>query len=138
MRKPILMGLALFVMATHVAAQTPIQTTGSLQSAEAIKPAEPIAATQSISIEGLTPNAAGALSSTAPDSGPQPWKEVMGWITLQPGMSPDEVRALLGPEFREAVNAKGALWTYQDQKALLFGSVSFKDGKLESWSSPRF
>ena len=78
------------------------------------------------------------LNSTAPDSGPQQWKDVMGWIGLQVGMSADEVLALLGPDYRERVNAESTMWTYQDQKALLFGSVSFKDGKLENWTSPRF
>lgn len=138
MRKEILMSLALTLMAAQVAAQSPIQATGSLQSGEAVKAPEPVAAAQSISTEGIAPNTGGPLNSTAPDSGPQPWKDVMGWITLQVGMSPDEVKALLGPDYREAVNAKGTLWTYQDQKALLFGSVTFKDGTLEAWNSPRF
>jgi len=122
-----------------VAAQTPIQATGTLQSAEPVRLPEPVAATQSISAEGLSaPAPRGAVSSTAPDSGPQPWKDVMGWITLQQGQSPEEVKALLGSDYRESFNSKGMIWTFQDQKALLFGSVTFQDGKLESWTSPRF
>lgn len=134
----IIIAALLSALAFSATAQTPTQSTGSTQSVEPIKPVAPLQPAQAISVEGLSPSTTGPLNSTAPDSGPQPWKDVMGWITLQPGMSPNEVKALLGPDYREAVNAKGTLWTYQDQKALLFGSVSFKDGKLESWSSPRF
>lgn len=134
-----LASLALLLAALPAAAQTPTQPTGSIQSGEPVKTRDPVAATQSISIEGITPEAKAPLAgSTAPDSGPQPWKDVMGWITLQQGMSPEEVRGLLGPDYRESVNAKGTIWTYQDQKALLFGSVTFKDGRLEAWTSPRF
>ena len=131
-------GLLLLAMALPVAAQTPAQETGSLQAAEPVQAAPVIAPAQAISVQGLSPNATGPLNSTAPDSGPQPWKDVMGWITLQQGMSTDEVKALLGPDYRESTTAKGTVWTFQDQKALLFGSVSFKDGKLETWNSPRF
>lgn len=138
MQNKILMAIALAASATAIQAQTPLQETGSVQAGAAVKAKDPIAAAQTISVEGLTPSSAGPLNSTAPDSGPQPWKDVMGWITLQQGMSPDEVKALLGPDYRESVNAKGTIWTFQDQKALLFGSVSFKDGKLEAWTSPRF
>ena len=130
--------LLLLCFATAAAAQTPTQATGSLQTGEVVKMPDVIAPTLTISVEGLSPSASGALKSTAPDSGPQPWKDVMGWITLTQGMSPDEVRALLGPDYRESVNAKGTIWTFQDQKALLFGSVNFKDSKLEAWTSPRF
>lgn len=45
---------------------------------------------------------------------------------------------MLGDDYRESSNAKGTMWTFQDQQALLFGSVTFKDGRLEAWSSPRF
>ena len=138
MQNKILPAVLLGLMATSAIAQTPTQETGSVQAGEVVKPKETIAPAQSISVEGLSPNTAGPLNSTAPDSGPQPWKDVMGWITLQQGMSPDEVKALLGPDYRESSNTKGTIWTYQDQKALLFGSVSFKDGKLDSWTSPRF
>jgi len=131
-------GLALAALAASAMAQTPIQETGSLETGVEVKLPERIAPAQAISIEGLSPNAAGPLSSTAPDSGPQPWKDVMGWITLQQGQTPDEVKALLGPDYRESTSAKGTIWTFQDQKALLFGSVTFKDGKLDSWTSPRF
>ncbi len=130
--------LLLLAATTTALAQTPIQTTGSLEAGAAIKLPDRIAPAQAISIEGLAPGSAGPLNSTAPDSGPQPWKDVMGWITLQKGQSPDEVRALLGADYRESTNSKGTLWTYQDQKALLFGSVSFRDGQLETWTSPRF
>jgi len=130
--------MLLAAVAGSAAAQTPIQPTGSLQGGEAVKAPEPVAPSQSISIEGISPQPSGPLNSTAPDSGPQPWKDVMGWITLSQGMSPDEVKALLGTDYRESSNAKGVIWTFQDQKALLFGSVSFKDAKLDSWTSPRF
>lgn len=129
----LLLGLALPAMA-----QTQAQETGSLQAAEPVKAPDVIAPAQAISVQGLSPSNTGPLNSTAPDSGPQPWKDVMGWITLQQGMAADEVKALLGPDYRESSNAKGTVWTYQDQKALLFGSVSFKDGKLDTWNSPRF
>ncbi len=132
----ILIGIFVGFASLAASAQTPTQPTGSLQAGEAVTPAAPIAASQSISTEGLS--ATGTLNSTAPDSGPQQWKDVMGWISLQAGMSPDEVKALLGSDYRESSNPKGTLWTFQDQKALLFGSVSFKDGKLSDWSSPRF
>ncbi|MES2884431.1 MAG: hypothetical protein V4709_06485 [Pseudomonadota bacterium] len=138
MQNKILMAVALAASAAAIQAQTPLQETGSVQAGAAVQAEEPFAAAQSISIEGISPQASGPLNSTAPDSGPQPWKDVMGWITLTQGMSPDEVKALLGPDYRESVNAKGTIWTFQDQKALLFGSVSFKDGKLEAWTSPRF
>ena len=138
MGKRILMSVVLAALAATAGAQTPLQETGSVQAGAAVKAKDPTAAALSISVEGLSPNAAGPLNSTAPDSGPQPWKDVMGWITLTQGMPPDEVRTLLGPDYRESVNAKGTIWTFQDQKALLFGSVSFKDGKLEAWTSPRF
>lgn len=138
MRQSILLTAALMSFAIESGAQTPIQQTGSLQTGVAVQPKAPIAASQSISIEGITPGVSSELSSTAPDSGPQPWKDVMGWISLHQGQSADEVRALLGIDYRENVTAKGTMWSYQDQKALLFGSVMFKDGKLESWNSPRF
>lgn len=138
MTMKILMSAALLGIATATTAQTPTQPTGSLEAGVAVQPKAPIAASQSISIEGITPGVSTPLSSTAPDSGPQPWKDVMGWISLHQGQSPDEVRALLGSGYRENVTTKGTMWSYQDQKALLFGSVMFKDGKLESWNSPRF
>lgn len=138
MRQSILLGAVLMSLAIESGAQTPIQRTGSLEAGVAVQPKAPIAASQSISIEGITPGVSSPLSSTAPDSGPQPWKDVMGWISLHQGQSPDEVRALLGTDYRENVTAKGTMWSYQDQKALLFGSVMFKDSKLESWNSPRF
>lgn len=138
MYRHLLATVVLMTITTVVVAQTPTQPTGSLQTADPVAPAEEFAPAQSISVEGLTPNAAGPLNSTAPDSGPQQWKDVMGWIGLHVGMAPDEVLALLGPDYRERVNAQSTMWTYQDQKALLFGSVSFKNGKLESWTSPRF
>lgn len=131
-------GLLLCALASPAAAQTPTQATGSLQTAEPVAAPPVIAPPQAISVQGLSPSNTGPLNSTAPDSGPQPWKDVMGWISLQQGMSPDEVKALLGPDYRESTNAKGTVWTYQDQKALLFGSVSFANGKLETWNSPRF
>jgi hypothetical protein len=131
--------LAALLASGGAAAQTPLQETGSLQSLEPLATQAPVAPAQSISSEGLSQQATrGASTSTAPDSGPQPWKDVMGWISLQQGQSPEEVKALLGPDYRESFNAKGMVWTFQDQKALLFGSVTFRDGKLESWNSPRF
>ena len=129
--------LLLFV-SLCAAAQTPTQPTGSLASGEAMTPKDPIAESQTISGEGFTPTPPGTAASTAPDSGPQPWKDVMGWISLQAGQSPDEVKALLGSDYRESTNTKGTIWTFQDQKALLFGSVTFKEGRLEAWNSPRF
>lgn len=138
MQKQILVAAVLGTITGIAAAQTPAQPTGSLQTAAPVAPVEKLAPTRSISVEGITPNAAGPLSSTAPDSGPQQWKDVMGWVGLQVGMSPDEVLALLGPDYRERINADSTMWTFQDQKALLFGSVSFKDGKLDNWTSPRF
>ena len=138
MRKPVIAALLLSILSAAAGAQTPLQTTGSRQAGEALKPKDPIAASQSISVEGLSPSSTLPLSSSAPDSDPQPWKDVMGWISLQRGMSPDEVKALLGSDYRESTQTKGKIWTYQDQKALLFGSVSFKDDKLETWNSPRF
>ena len=134
----ILMSAALAALATTALAQTPIQATGSLEAGAEVNIPDKIAPAQAISIEGLSPGSAGPLNSTAPDSGPQPWKDVMGWISLQQGQSTEEVKALLGPDYRESTNTKGTIWTYQDQKALLFGSVSFKDGKLDRWTSPRF
>lgn len=128
--------LLFFPLAT--AAQTPIQETGSLQSGDRVITKEPIADSQSISIEGISAEATAPLRSSAPDSGPQPWKDVMGWISLQEGQSQDEVRALLGDDYRESAKSGGSMWTYQDQKALLFGSVTFKEGKLAAWTSPRF
>ena len=136
MRQFVITAIALLTISRIAGAQTPTQATGSLQAGAAVKAPDPIAAAQSISVEGLSPR--DPLNSTAPDSGPQPWKDVMGWITLQQGQSPAEVQALLGNSYRESVGAKGTIWTFQDQKALLFGSVTFKDGKLESWNSPRF
>lgn len=138
MRKQFLIGMTMAALTAVAGAQTPAQATGSVQTAEPVTAPAPIAPPQAISIEGLSPNATGPLNSTAPDSGPQPWKDVMGWISLQQGQSPEEVKELLGPDYRESVSAKGTIWTYQDQKALLFGSVSFKDGKLDTWNSPRF
>lgn len=134
--------LLLLASAPFATAQTPTQEMGSVQAAPSAELSAPItpATTPSVavSVEGLSPNAGGSLNSTAPDSGPQPWKDVMGWITLAQGMSPDEVKALLGPDYRESSNSKGVVWTFQDQKALLFGSVSFVDGRLATWNSPRF
>jgi len=138
MLNKVLMGTLLGLLAVTAGAQTPTQDMGSLQAGAAVTPKDPIAPTKSISVEGLSPSSAGPLNSTAPDSGPQPWKDVMGWISLKEGMSPDEVRALLGTDYRESSNPKGLIWTYQDQKALLFGSVTFRDGQLEAWTSPRF
>ena len=138
MQKHTLIAAVLCAITTLAGAHTPAPPTGSLQTADPVAPVEELGPTQSISVEGLTPNAAGPLNSTAPDSGPKQWKDVMGWISLQAGMSPAEVQALLGPDYREHVNAEVTMWTYQDQKALLFGSVSFKAGRLETWSSPRF
>ncbi len=138
MRTFVFTAVLLAAASTAALAQSEIQATGSLQSAAPVQMPDTIAPTQSISNEGLAPGATAPLNSTAPDSGPQPWKDVMGWITLQQGQSPEEVKALLGSDYRESVTANGTIWTYQDQKALLFGSVSFKDGRLETWNSPRF
>ena len=119
-------------------AQTPTQPTGSVQPGAAVKPRAPLAPTRSISSEGLSGDQRGVAGGKQSDSGPQPWKDVMGWLGLQRGMSPDEVKALMGPDYRESVSAKGKLWTYQDSKALLYGSISFNDGKVDDWTSPRF
>ena len=120
------------------AAQTPTQPMGSVQSGEAVTPRAPIAETRSISSEGLSGDQRGVAGGKQSDSGPQPWKDVMGWLGLQRGMSPDEVKELMGPDYRESVSAEGKLWSYQDAKALLYGSISFKDDKVDDWSSPRF
>lgn len=138
MQKKILISAVLSTIANIAGAQTPAQATGSLQAAMPVAPVEKLAPALSISVEGLSPHTAGPLNSTAPDSGPQQWKDVMGWIGLQVGMTADEVLGLLGPDYRERVTAESTMWTYQDQKALLFGSVSFEGGKLDHWSSPRF
>ncbi len=139
MRQQFLMSAVLMSLAAIAGAQTPIQPTGSLEGGAAVMTKDPIAASQSISIEGISPDTNAPLDrSTAPDSGPKPWKAVMGWLGLHQGQSVDEVKNLLGSDYRETITAKGTIWTFQDQKALLFGSVSFKDGKLYIWTSPRF
>lgn len=138
MRHPVLTGLIWAGLLGTSSAQTPTQPTGSVQTGEAVAPRAPIAATRSISSEGLSGDQRGAAGGKQSDSGPQPWKDVMGWLGLKQGMSPDEVKALMGPDYRESVNAEGKLWSYQDSKALLYGSISFKDDKVDDWVSPRF
>jgi hypothetical protein len=116
-------------------AQTPIQATGSVQAGAAVSAPAPIAPTAAVSDLGINAHAGAAATA---DSGPQPWKDVMGWLPLKKGMREAEVLDLLGPDHHETLTKGGKLWTYQDANALLFGSLTFKDGQLENWTSPRF
>lgn len=138
MRHPVLISALWAGLLGAAAAQTPTQPMGSVQTGEAVAPRAPVAATQSISSIGLSGDQRGVAGGKQSDSGPQPWKDVMGWLGLQRGMSTEEVRALMGPDYHESVSAEGKLWSYQDSKALLYGSISFKSDKVDDWTSPRF
>ena len=59
------------------------------------------------------------------------WKAVGSWRALKSGMSPDDVRAVLG----EPARVKGgdlAFWFYSNG-----GDVTFMRDKVTSWSEPR-
>jgi len=138
MRHCLLISLTWASFLGSAAAQTPIQPMGSLQTGEAVAPKAAIAGTRAISSVGLSGDQRGVAGGKQSDSGPQPWKDVMGWLGLQRGMSTEDVRALMGPDYRESTEPEGTVWTYQDSKALLYGSVTFKGGKVDDWTSPRF
>lgn len=127
--------LAALLLSGAALAQTPTQTTGTVQGGAAVNAPAPIAPTAPVSDLGISGHA--GVAATA-DSGPQPWKDVMGWLPLKKGMREADVLDLLGPDHQETLTKGGKLWTYQDANALLFGSLTFKDGQLENWTSPRF
>lgn len=58
------------------------------------------------------------------------WRDISNWRQLRQGMTPDQVRALLGEP--ERVNAGGfTFWHWNE------AHVYFLRGKLEGWSEPK-
>lgn len=59
------------------------------------------------------------------------WKSVINWRKLTKGMSPSEVRKILGEPHR-LDGGTIARWFYQND-----GRVLFYDEKVEQWTEPR-
>lgn len=57
------------------------------------------------------------------------WKDIANWRQLRPGMTMDEVRALLG----EPERVEGGPWTYWYWAK---ANVYFIEGELKGWSEP--
>ena len=60
------------------------------------------------------------------------WKNLTIWRSLKIGITPDEVRTILGEPTRVEGGAR-AYWYYPRS-----GNLEFEDGKLRNWSEPRF
>ncbi len=60
------------------------------------------------------------------------WKFQINWRSLVTGMSPNEVRALLG-EPQQIRGGNVAVWTYQNK-----GDVTFLGDTLYSWREPKW
>lgn len=59
------------------------------------------------------------------------WKQLANWRSLKKGMSPDEVRSVLGEPAN--VNAGGfTFWRYSNR-----GEVTFYNGVVYGWDEPR-
>jgi len=59
------------------------------------------------------------------------WKSLANWRQLTTGMTPSDVRRMLGEPSR-VDGGKFAIWHYQNR-----GDVTFMDGKVYRWSEPR-
>ncbi len=60
------------------------------------------------------------------------WKFQKNWRSLSAGMSPNEVRGLLG-EPQQIKGGNTALWTYSNR-----GEVIFLDNILHQWREPKW
>lgn len=75
------------------------------------------------------PTAAAAL--------PGKWQLLPPWMLLQQGMSQAQVTALLGQPSQQK-NGSTVSWVYMDPATGQSASMTFKNGGLYSWESPRF
>ena len=64
----------------------------------------------------------------------QGWRDVENWRRLRPGMSPRQVRMLLGEPGR-VQSVAFTSWYYGDTNH--GGQVFFNDGRVEGWSEPK-
>ncbi len=78
--------------------------------------------------------------AAAPATGPQPWHTAPAWGRIKPGMTEQEVIAILGPP--TAADSIGALKSlfYRDVpgRADLHGHVNLKDGRVVAVNQPVF
>jgi len=66
-----------------------------------------------------------------PEASGSGWKSLSNWRQLKTGMTPEQVRAILG-EPRRISGGKVARWEYSNG-----GASTFMDEKLFSWQEPR-
>lgn len=69
--------------------------------------------------------------ATRPAANKTDMKVLAQWQGLKKGMSPDEVRAVLGAPLKTLANSAFTYWDYANQ-----GSVTFTHGRLSGWTEP--
>ena len=73
----------------------------------------------------------GSLVNVQKPNTPDGWQSLANWRQLQTGMSPVQVRDILG-EPQRVRGGDVAVWDYQND-----GSVTFIRERLRSWNEPR-
>lgn len=65
------------------------------------------------------------------------WELMSPWLVLQRGMTPEQVIAALGKPTAVKDGARPN-WSYANHSSGQTASVTFREGELFSWESPRF
>jgi hypothetical protein len=88
---------------------------------------------QSINLRLMKLESAQGVSTDAPKApaNNDGWKSLANWRSLATGMTPSDVRGILGEPSR-VDGGQIANWYYQNS-----GDVTFMRGKLYSWREPR-
>jgi len=82
-------------------------------------------------LNNLEVNKAGSGNAQKPIKSSDGWQSLANWRQLQTGMSPVQVRDILG-EPQRVRGGDVAVWDYQND-----GSVTFIRERLRSWNEPR-
>ncbi|MDE2149850.1 MAG: hypothetical protein KGJ55_08470 [Gammaproteobacteria bacterium] len=77
----------------------------------------------------------GGAFSNGPDA---PWKHEDPWLSLQVGMTPQEVEKLLSKEHFDIRDGDRTGWEYGKCGKAFWGIVVFSDGKVAYWKKPYF
>ena len=85
----------------------------------------------------LQPAHAQEPASAASSAHSQQWEQLPPWVVLKKGMTTHLVALTLG-EPTETKQGRTLNWFYSNPSTGQTGSLTFKDGVLYSWGSPRF
>jgi hypothetical protein len=85
-------------------------------------------------LNNLEVNKAGSGNAQKPIKSSDGWQSLANWRQLQTGMSPSQIREILG-EPQRINGGDVATWTYLDNKRM--GWVMFVGMRLHSWDEPR-